>query len=212
MHCRDLHNKSTPICPEIVLGLGRCHPLEQMSPTDEKAKQRAHHRIDHEPCLMREERDQERALHQAESKIAAQSSANDCAAKRLRGAEQCLQSPEAAAEARSSEGYTRSKSRRPRSAGTRRSACARKAAGAESERRRLSSSFQRPINGIALLRDSVAILETKAENPGQQLPIAPHPAMLARRRRRRNATETPRPPRCPRPGPRARRCLPADRG
>ena len=59
---------------------------------------------------------------------------------------------------------------------------ARRAAGAESERRRLSSSFQRPISGIGVFGEPSLALSPKAEDPGQQLPVAAHPAMLARRR------------------------------
>ena len=58
---------------------------------------------------------------------------------------------------------------------------ARSAAGAESERRKLSSSFHRPINGSGVFGEPSLALSAKAENPGQQLPVAPHPAMLASR-------------------------------
>ena len=48
------------------------HPLEQVAPADKDAEQRAHHRIDHDPGLMREEGDEERTLQQAKGEIAAQ--------------------------------------------------------------------------------------------------------------------------------------------
>ena len=59
---------------------------------------------------------------------------------------------------------------------------ARKAAGAERVRRRLSTIFQRPISGISALDRRLPDDSRQAENPGKELPIAPRPAMLARRR------------------------------
>ena len=54
-------------------------------------------------------------------------------------------------------------------------------AGAERLRRRLSSIFQRPMSGIASRpRAARTASGTRPEDPGQQLPVAADPAVLAR--------------------------------
>ena len=58
---------------------------------------------------------------------------------------------------------------------------ARTAMGADSVRRRLSSIFQRPIAGMAPRRPiRVVGLRPAPEDPGQQLPIAARPAVVAK--------------------------------
>ena len=51
--------------------------------------------------------------------------------------------------------------------------------GADNVRRRLSSIFQRPTNGIALRSCSLSEFRPSAKNPGQQLPVTACPTMLA---------------------------------
>ena len=82
----DLRDKAARIELGIVVGLRGGHPFEQAAPMNEQAEQRAHDRVDHQPGLMRQEGEQERALQQPEREIAAQPRADDCAARCPRGA------------------------------------------------------------------------------------------------------------------------------
>ena len=57
----------------------------------------------------------------------------------------------------------------------------RKAAGADSVRRRLSSIFQRPIRGIGARIRSPLASRRVPDDPRQQLPVTASPAVLASR-------------------------------
>ena len=151
---------------EFVCRLCGRHPFEQVAPANEDAEQRAHHRIDHDPGLMREEGDEERALQQAEGEIAAQR-AQMIAQRNARAVRHdAVDRRQQRRQRDGQQEYRRSRSRPPRIGSSQPISMARSAAGAESERRRLSSSFHRPINGSGVFGEPSLALSRKPKIQG----------------------------------------------
>src|ERR1019366_3110783 len=130
---------------------------------------------------MREEGDQERALHQAESEIAAKRA-------QVIAQRNALTKWNSVCKRRQQwRQHDRQKDiRGPNLGGRDRQEqsdqhvekCGRRGERAAQIVEQLPASHQRNCGSP----HSIAIVETKTEDPGQQLPVAPHPAMLARHR------------------------------
>ena len=149
----------------------------------EQAEQRPHDRVGHHPGLMRKKRDEERDLRQRKREIRDRAArADDCAARCPRGAARCRRATAGARAARWSQdeavqisrGRRRQQSSRPARRGR---PPAPTATGADCR----ASSSGRSTECADMRRPSAGDAAA-AEDPGQQLPVAAHPAMLARRR------------------------------
>ena len=176
----DLGDERAAIEIGRVARLRRRHPFEQ-APAGDQAEERAKHRVDHQPGLVREEGDQERALQHAELEIVRQRA--EMASQRAvglgrqqaregrqqgwkRDGEQDRQRPDLGGAARHEPADEQREHGRRRGERTAKIV------------EQLPPAHQRQLGAAGVLVRGLA----EAEYPRQQLPVAARPAVLARRR------------------------------
>ena len=179
------------------------HPLEE-APLHAEAEERARDRVEHQACVMREQRHVQRHLRRAQRQVG-RDALRVAALRDARPARHDLeQRGQERRDADARRARTASRPPRARATSVQAATRVRSAHGAESVRRRLSIIFQRPSRGTPR--------ERRPEDPGQELPVAAGPAVLALHRQRVVPPGTPRRRRGPRRARRARRSPRRGRG
>ena len=156
-------------------------PFEQVPLGDVQARQRSHDRVDHQPRLVREEREAEAHVRRGERDVLA----DGPHVAALGDAPPSRQQPGSTGSAagtitvaRTNAVHTPAETDGSVQAAT----SVASASGADSVRRRLSTIFQRAMAGIGAAAPAPGRVAGPAEDPRQELPVAARPAVLARRR------------------------------
>ena len=174
----DLRNQAAPVEPVLAARLRRRHPFEQASAANEEPKNRTCDGIDHDPGLMRQKGQQKGALHHAELDIArhaapviAQGDADTARHQHRKRRQQCRQSNKQENE------------RRPIRRLAKRQEPAEQQGEQRRRRRQRAAQIveQLPAPGERYRGAAARRFGPASEDPWQQLPVAAHPAMLARR-------------------------------